>query len=374
MLAIPAALTPSTPEIVTGVFIMTALAALIAPLIRYLAIGWRAKRKDIMDGMSAYARFAYFRMFSRSEAIPKQTEASQNFEKLYSHWYGRRLFCVPGILFAVVGLIAVGLVILTVVTERGYLDKNPLFTLPATAVSAVAGAYLWVLNDHISRARRRDFSPSDVSWGSLRIIISIPMGYAFASIDPSVGPFVAFALGAFPLTELQNMLRRLANKRLQLNGTPEETSDDIVKLQGINKDIAERLADEDIQTVTQVAYCDPVQLTMRSNLSFDFVSDCMNQALAWMYLEKGLDAVRPLGLRGAQEIMCLISDLDNESAEPESKRAHDLAVAAIPVVAKALNQDAATAQFMLRQIAADPYTLFLQHIWDDRIAIPEVPK
>ena len=314
-----ARVTVMRPEVVTGAFILAALAALVAPLIRYLVFGWRAKRKDIMDGMNAYARFAYFQMFSRSELIPKQDEASANFEKLYSHWYGRRLYCVPGILFVAVGLIAVGVVILTVVTERGYLAKNPMFTLPITAISAVAGAYLWVLNDHISRARRRDFSPADVSWGSLRLIIAIPMGYAFSSLAPGFGPFVAFALGAFPLTELQNMLRRLANQRLQLNGTPEETSDDIVKLQGINKDIAERLADEDIQTVTQVAYCDPVQLTMRSNLSFEFVSDCMNQALAWMYLEKGLDGVRPLGLRGAQEIMCLIDDLDNESEEPERK-------------------------------------------------------
>jgi hypothetical protein len=364
--------TVSTAEVVTGVFIVAALAALLAPLARYLAIGWLAKRKDIMDGMSIYARFAYFQMFSRSQTIPKPDQASERFEELYSQWYGRRLYCVPGILFALVALIAVSLVIFTVVTERGYLPKNPLFTLPTTAISAVAGAYLWVLNDHISRARRRDFSPSDVAWGSLRLIISIPMGYAFASIAAeSVGPFVAFALGAFPLTELQSMLRRLANKRLQLEGTPEETSDGIIKLQGINRDIAERLADEDIQTVTQVAYCDPVQLTMRSNLSFDFVSDCMNQALAWMYLQKGLDDVRPLGLRGAQEIMCLIYDLDDESVEPESRRAHDLAVASLPVIAKALNQDPATAQFMLRQIAADPYTLFLQHIWDDRIASPK---
>jgi hypothetical protein len=279
------------------------------------------------------------------------------------------------LLFAVVGLIAASLVIFTVVTERGYLAKNPLFSLPTTAIAAVAGAYLWVLNDHISRARRRDFSPSDVAWGSLRLIIAIPMGYAFASIaSDSAGPFVAFALGAFPLTELQSMLRRLANSRLQLNGTAEETSDDIVKLQGINKGIAERLADEDIQTVTQVAYCDPVQLTMRSNLSFDFVSDCMNQALAWMYLQEKLSDVRPLGLRGAQEIMCLIDDLDNNSTELESKHAHDLAVAAIPVIAKALNQDPATAEFMLRQIAADPYTLFLQHIWDERIASPKAAK
>jgi hypothetical protein len=72
--------------------------------------------------------------------------------------------------------------------------------------------------------------------------------------------------------------------------------------------------------------------------------------------------------------MCLINDLDNESADPGSRKAHDLAVAAIPVIAQALNQNPATAQFMLRQIAADPYTLFLQHIWDDRITSPEVAK
>jgi hypothetical protein len=90
--------TVSTSEVVTGVFIVAALAALLAPLIRYLAC-MASQAKDLMDGMSVYARFAYFQMFSRSEAIPKPDEASEKFEALYSHWYGRRLFCVPGILF-----------------------------------------------------------------------------------------------------------------------------------------------------------------------------------------------------------------------------------------------------------------------------------
>ena|ERR1700684_4113641 len=90
--------TVSTPEVVIAVFIVAALAALLAPLIRYLTIGWRAKRRDIMDGMSVYARFAYLQMFSRSEAIPKPDEACEKLEELYLHWYGRRLFCVPGVL------------------------------------------------------------------------------------------------------------------------------------------------------------------------------------------------------------------------------------------------------------------------------------
>ena len=98
------------------------------------------------------------------------------------------------------------------------------------------------------------------------------------------------------------MLGKLANKSLGLEATAEEASDDIIKLQGINKAIVERLSNEDITTISQIAYCDPVQLVMRSNLNFIFVTDCMNQALAWMYLEDGMNKIRQFGLRGAVEI------------------------------------------------------------------------
>jgi len=59
---------------------------------------------------------------------------------------------------------------------------NPLLDLPATAMAALAVAYLWVIHDHIWRMRRLDFAPSDVRWGTLRLLIAIPMGYAFAAI------------------------------------------------------------------------------------------------------------------------------------------------------------------------------------------------
>src|SRR5262249_36776758 len=158
------------------------------------------------------------------------------------------------------------------------------FDMEKTAIAAIAGAYMWTVNDFISRARRLDFAPADVFWGVLRLVIAVPMGYAFAVIAPPVGPFVAFAIGAFPLAKVTTMLQQLANKNLNLAATEEEAKDDIIQLQGINKTIAERLINEDITTVTQVAYCDPVQLIMRSNLTFNFVTECMNQALAWMYL------------------------------------------------------------------------------------------
>lgn len=341
--------------------ILAAVALLMMPLLRYIVVGWQAKRKDIMDGLNADARLAYFEMFSRSESTPSAADASAQFERLYARWYGRRFFVGPLMLLLLVGVIAITLVVLTVLHVNHYVS-NPFFDIPNTAIAAIAGAYMWTVNDFISRARRLDFAPSDVFWGALRLVIAVPMGYAFAVIAPPVGPFVAFAIGAFPLAKVTTMLQQLANKNLNLAATEKEAKDDIIQLEGINKTIAERLSNEDITTVTQLAYCDPVQLIMRSNLTFNFVTACMNQALAWLYLKDELSTVRPLGVGGACEISYLITDYDDAS-NVHRKAAHDRAVAAFPKIASALKQDPETLQFMFRQIAEDPYTIFLSRVW-----------
>jgi hypothetical protein len=241
--------------------------------------------------------------------------------------------------------------------------SNPLFDLPDTAMAALAGAYLWVVHDHTWRTRRLDFAPSDVHWGTLRLVIAIPMGYAFAAVAAkSVGPTVAFALGAFPLDALILMMRRLTEK--QLGATSVEASDDIIALQGVNKEIMERLRNEDITTVTQIAYCDPVRLVMRSNLTFNFVTDCMSQALAWLYFEDKLATLRPLGMRGAVEIKNLIDAYDADvAANPGLKTERDRAATALPKIAEAIKQDPSTVESAFREIAGDPYTEFLSDVW-----------
>jgi hypothetical protein len=351
---------------ICGLVIAVGIMSLIFPLVHYVWNGWEAKRKDIMDSLNAEARLAYFKMFARNDAIPPSASiASTQFETLYSKWYGRRFFIVPGVLLFVVGAIAITMVALTGLYRLHYFVTPPLIDLPDIAMAAIAGAYLWVVDDFISRARRLDFAPSDVMWGVLRLTIAIPMGYAFARVaSSSAGPFVAFALGAFPLATLQSMLRRLANKSLSIEATAAEASDDIIKLQGVNPAIVERLANEDVTTVTQIAYCDPVRLVMRSSLSFDFVCDCMNQALAWMYLQSDLWTIRPLGMRGAAEIQQLVGDFDHAPTTSGEQVVHDRAVAAFPIIALAIKQDPITLQVVFRQIAGDPFTDFLSRVWN----------
>jgi hypothetical protein len=151
---------------------------------------------------------------------------------------------------------------------------------------------------------------------------------------------------------------------LGADATPQETSDDLIKLQGINKIILERLSNEDVTTITQIAYCDPVRLTMRSNLSFNFIIDCMSQALAWMYLADMLNTIRPFGIRGAFEIKYLTDDLDREGDKPEDKEAREKAQALLQQIAVAVKVPQDLLQFAFEQIAGDPYTIFLYEIWE----------
>lgn len=351
--------------LLAALLVVCGIAPIMVPVVHYIWAGWHAKRKDIMDGLNADARQAYFEMFVRSEPKPDLDKATSRFDALYKKWYGRRYFLVPGLLLFAVSTIIVTLVLLSMLDRVGYMS-NPFFNVPNIAIAATAGAYLWVVHDLISRSRKLDFSSSDVQWSVLRLVVSVPMGYAFASIAAeSVGPFVAFALGAFPLSALTSILQKLAIRKLELDATDEKAGNDLIELQGVNKTIVERLANEDVTTVLQLAYCDPVRLVMRSNLSFTFVTDCMNQAVAWTYLERDLKVLRPLGMRGAIEIKHFIDAFDRTKFDsPEEAADHKLAVAALPILATAIKQDPATLQITFRQIAGDPYTEFLFTIWN----------
>jgi hypothetical protein len=349
------------PYFVAGFLILVVVALLLMPVARYLLYGWQAKRKDIMDSLDAEGRLAYFKKFAPSTNVASANDAVAAFEQLYDQCYGRKYFFGPAALLVLIGVSEATLVILTVLGLRDYI-ANPLFDLPIMAIAAICGAYLWVTNDFISRARRLDFAPSDILWGSLRLATAVPLGYAFANLlAEGIGIFVAFAISAFPLDVVQSMLRRLANKRLDLEEKAEQAPDEIIKLQGINTTIVERLRNEDITTISQVAYCDPVQIAMRSNLTFNFITDCMNQALAWVYFEENLKIIRPLGFRGAVEIKHLYEELNDTSEEGKVARA--TAQAALVKLAEALHQDQAALNFALCEIAEDPYTEFLDRVW-----------
>jgi hypothetical protein len=187
----------------------------------------------------------------------------------------------------------------------------------------------------------------------------VPLGLSVGSIvgEARFAPFVAFALGAFPLETIQSILRQAAYKILGLELGPTETTE-LTKLDGVDKSIAERLLHEDINSIVQLAYCDPIQATMRTNLSFNTVTDLVSQALAWAYLKDKLDLLRPLGLRGAYEIREIF-----EAIESRDKSEKENALNLVSTIAKRLELEEKEIWFVFSQIAYDPYIDFIYEVW-----------
>lgn len=351
-----------------GSVIVTAVAmfVLLMPVLRYIVVGWSAKRADIMDGMSKSAMFKYFVMFNKVDVPANDDEAEKRMQQMYSRWYGRRLYAMPIALLLLVGVLGIHVAVASILCPE-QLDRFNCaqFRMDFTGIAAIAGAYMWVLNDFIWRARRQDFAPSDIAWGVLRLTIAIPMGYAFAAIaSKDAGPFVAFAIGAFPLDALTTVLQRTALDKVGYKERETEISDGVTKLQGVNNDIVDRLAKEDITTITQVAYCDPIRLTMRSSLTFNLVTDLMNQALAWEYLDGGMDKIRPFGLRGAVEIAHFVSDLKSGDDSAAGRQARDAMKAVVAVLESSQAQTDATLRNAFDEIVGDPFTDYLVSIWE----------
>jgi hypothetical protein len=338
------------------------------PIATFLRRGWEIKRADIVGSFNNQAKKLYLKTFFNSDT----TNADKDFDALYDHRYGRYRLILPIILFVAVCLplmlliseTAVSRLMLSSAAAPATLSTImnaglPFVLLPGIALAAVVGAYLWIVADLITRSGRYDLSPSDVLRATLRLALAAPLGYAVSSIaNASVGPFIAFAIGAFPLDTIGVLLRRLANKQLNLDIGVDSRPDQIIKLDSIDPSTADRLQDFGITTIAQLAYCDPVQLCMRTGLLFDFIVDIVSQALAWIYFQEKMNDLRYGGLRGALEIRNLVEERKNP--DPKTAAAAEAAFQSAATVAK---MDPAAFENACAEIADDPFTVFLSEMW-----------
>ncbi len=341
------------------------LVALMAyPLIIHFFLGWKRKADDVLLSMSASCARIYLSTFQ--DLSVEENIARAEFKRFYLSWYGRKYLVAP-----IVIIMFAAIILSYSLADTGIFDLNEFnkisvvageyIHLPPVAVAAVTGAYGFVAWDLISRTARRDLSPSDILGAAVRMLIAIPLGYSFAALlKDDLGPFIAFAAGAFPLQTVVTILQRLTNKQLGVEMGASASKDQVIELSCVDRVIADRLQDADITTVGQLAYCDPVQICMRTNLSFAFVSDITAQALAWIYLGNKLADLRLLGLRGAVEIGYLNEDI--KSSDPaESQCAEAILKKAASILALSPEEF----QNVAEQIGEDPYTVFLTETWPE---------
>jgi hypothetical protein len=345
-----------SPEVWFLTVLLTGL--LLLPIVRFIVVGWSRKRADRNSGADEKTIKLYFEQFHPNLKIEKG-KAEENFIEHFDKRFGRHHYTFPGIFLFLIAFISIFLVSGSVAVWIGIIQKEA-GVLPGLVVSALSGAYMWVLGDLIVRNRCLNMSPANLTWGAYRFVIVIPFSYAMVYIfNESIAIPVAFLVGAFPTKTLSSILRRLASRQLNIGELGEKGVNELEQLQCINTSNAEAYSDEGISTILQLAYSDPLELMIKTSFNKSYVIDCISQALAWIYLEKDLEKLHKYSLRGAQEISTFIDEFDGK----DDKSAQSRAKSTLKNIAAELNMDPISLERTLREIAVDPYTKFLCDIW-----------
>jgi hypothetical protein len=350
----------------------------IIPIARFLLYQWSLRELEFVNRFSQGSLDVYLaRFYARTEAT-KELSDIQLFGWSYRRLVGRHLYYTPTAMLMVIVALLGGLVIMTairagyenyvdfyaknaaVVTSLSHLSLGDLdkvvfpfpdIVLSAQALAAISGAYLYVVGVVIQGFRNKTLTSSDILWCSFRMVIAVPMAVSLSGLaNSSLGPFIAFALGAFPIEALSRLLRRLMTKTL--GEADEQNSDQLVHLAGASPQISAVLAGEGIGAIQQLASIDPVALSVRTGLPFDFILDLVAQAQAWRYLGPATEALGKLGLGSAMSIRRLVDRLARKPPDEEAK-------AVLTASAKLLQLDETVVKTMFNELAADPYTGFL---------------
>ena len=332
----------------------------IAPIMTFLMIGWKHRCREVLSGVSSKDDAAlrqYFTEFQPNFAAD-EPDLRRRFGLYYNALFGRKHFIVPLVLlFAIVGAL---FILCKFILESPILkDKTFLETKGAIAVFAIMGAYLWVVYDHIKKWWHSSLSPKDIYEASFRFALSIPFGYSVSMLAATAaGPVIAFFMGAFPMQTLLSIFRNIFGQKLGIQESQGSEKSELLNLQGIDIAKAERLGAEGITTILQLAYADPIRLTIRTNLGYSYLIDCISQALLRIYTGDNQPAWQKHGLRGGFEAINLSSGL--EEGEPGEKAD---AEQIISVLSKDLGVPAASINNILWEVCHDPYMQFIYLSW-----------
>jgi len=327
---------------------------IMTPAISFLWSGWHVRRRDITDGFSDAAIQSYFQTFHPK--VPLEQDLQKQFNAYYNDQFGRSRFVLPLLLLAgLVGLLLCwsAMSIPDLLQSQKVSDGE----FPALAMVAVMGAYMWVLFDEITKWYSSDLSPGDIYWWCFRFTIAVPMGYAMKDVfTEGLAMPIAFFLGAFPTSQLMSIARRIATKKLGYADSENREISELQSMQGIDIQKAEQFSAEGITTILQLAYFDPIRLTIRTGFSYSYVVDCTCQALLWIYTEKDTVTMRKSGLRSSYEVLFLWLNLEDSANKAQSEQV-------ILETAQALHFPEASLKNILEEVALDPYTIFLFLSW-----------
>jgi hypothetical protein len=134
----------------------------------------------------------------------------------------------------------------------------------------------------------------------------------------------------------------------------------LVNLQGINGSLKAKFEDYEIETIQNLAYCNVIELFLRSNTERKVILDLVDQALLWNYLEDKSILLRVHGIIGAIELAELNHKLNSDEST-EKEKGDALAVS--KCIAKVLEVELDSLVNLMDEIHEDLQVILVWDLW-----------
>lgn len=355
--------------------IMLDIAAIVAVIfvpvivLRYRQFLKARRLKDLQanlwddDAMKAYIRLFQSGGKKRGEKETIESSMEKTIREEFFSVHSFRSYALPLFFLSVA---AAGAAITIALWTHDALVRAPTNSVTTPVIMSLAGAYVWVVYELLTRVQSQDLAPIDLPEMTLRLLAAIPIGYAFSliALDSKEGLF-AFIAAAFPLRDVRLILRQRAIKKLDMAGPGNESrarEGHLGKIMdGLSDATLARLEELGIVTYMDLAYANPVRLMARTGYSLRHILAWIDQALLAVYAPTFKPRMAELGIPCALDAYEFYeAHCWNAATKSAREWEADLAVRA---VATGLKIDSVLLVEILREVYVDPHVKFLNAIW-----------
>jgi hypothetical protein len=242
--------------------------------------------------------------------------------------------------------------------------------LPDTVIMALVGGYIWSVFQICARSRSSELSPDDLYEIDLGLIAAVPVGIAFSLLTADLGGlrvFMAFAASAFPLRDVQRLFRQYATRKaLESSDSGASRPAELhlgTTIEGLSDQTLARLSELRINTVLDMAYCDPIRVMVQTGFPLRVIIDWVDQSLWALYAGDLKSKIDKLGIRCSLDV-CEFVDLHLRDGKGNKTTTVDGAdKAALDALAQAMGSDPLLLQDLLFRIYCDPQVVVLRKLW-----------
>ena len=327
------------------------------------------KFKNIFDGNDLLIK--YYRHFYNSK-VDTVTSLDLNFQEFFRNvYFSKKQYLFPVIILFIVTIIGSCSTLTHLTDNLKIFDShlsiksfiNKVHNIKIEVLIAFIGAYIWGLYDIIQRMRNNDLTPSSLHHIWLRILVTGSLGFIISQFDfkPGVSYMTSFGIGTFPVATIKEYLMKYVGKTLKMNISREQDYNSFKPLNGISPFLIKRLNEENIYNTSNLAYCDPIILALRTNIEWKVILDVVDQSLFYAYAGDKTPLFRKYGIRGAIEAATIY--LEHKEGNTEETQC------VIEASARILDTDINSALYLFKTLHEDFFVKFVWSLWETTVSL-----